>query len=172
MKINVMRCLLPLILLLSSGCGYHLPSVGGSPFPGDGNTIKIEPFANRAFKANLESLLANELIDEFGKRGNLVIVTDGNAALVLSGAIASYGISAISYSSVDTVKEYRATMTLDATLRQKSDQKVLWKGNASYSQDFPASANIAFQQNSEDAAIQEISRRICQQLYMKITEDF
>ena len=70
------------------------------------------------------------------------------------------------------MKEYKATMTIAATLRKNSNQKVIWRGQLSWSQDLPASSDIAIQQNSEDAAIQVICQRIAQQLYLKIHNDF
>lgn len=163
-------CLLFVALSLLNGCGYRLPSQTAKPAVA-GSTIGIALFANRSFRPNLESVLTNELVDEFAKRSVFTVVP-GEGDLSLNGAILSYGTSAVSYSGTDTVREYRAAMTVEATLRRSASQQVLWKGTLSWSQDFPANTNIALQQNNEEAAIQEISRKIARQLYIKITEDF
>ena len=90
----------------------------------------------------------------------------------LSGEVLTYNKVAVAYTGDDIVKEYKATMTIAATLRKNSNQKVIWRGQLSWSQDLPASSDIAIQQNSEDAAIQVICQRIAQQLYLKIHNDF
>ncbi|MBI1920213.1 MAG: molecular chaperone [Geobacter sp.] len=162
--------LLPLFLL--AGCGYHFPSRDGGPLAVYGESITIPIFANKTQKANLEILLANELLDEFHrKRGVKVIDTEGGD-LRLSGTITSYGTAAVSYSATDTVKEYRATMAVGAVLKSNRDGKVIWKGTVSRSQDFPANTDIALQRNSEDAAIREILGKVAQELYLNITNDF
>jgi len=99
-------------------------------------------------------------------------VQSGKSDYTLSGELLKYVKTAVSYTGQDIVKEYTATLTIDATLRKSSNQKVVWKGQLSWSQDLPASFDIAIQQNSEDAAIQVICQRLAQQLYLRINEDF
>jgi hypothetical protein len=139
---------------------------------GEGKTVTIPIFANKTYKPNLENILLNDLIDEFAKRKGLRIQGMGSSDYTLSGEVLTYGKIAISYTGFDIVKEYRATLTVTATLRNNSNQQVVWRGNLSWSQDFPANSDLAIQQNSEDAAIQEISRRLAQQIYLKLLEDF
>jgi hypothetical protein len=86
--------------------------------------------------------------------------------------VLSYGLTAIAYSSADTVEEYNSSMYISATLRRNSNQQVLWKGSLSWSQSFPANSDIALQQNAEDAAIGEICARLAQQLYVTLGQDF
>jgi len=155
-----------------AGCGYHSINRESSARFGDGKTVSIPIFANKTYKPNLEIALVNDLIDEFSRRRGLRVVDSEASDYTLSGEVLTYYKLPISYTAYDIVKEYKATMTVTAALRRNSTKQVAWKGELSWSQDFPASSDIAIQQNSEDAAILEISRRLAQQLFLKISSDF
>lgn len=165
-----------LILLLccsiAAGCGYRPVARDVQSRFGEGETISIPIFANKTYKPNLENILLNDLIDEFAKRKGLRVEERESSDYNLEGEVLTYGKVAVAYTGYDFVKEYRATMTVAATLRKNSTQRIIWRGMLSWSQDFPASSDIAIQQNSEDVAIQEISRRLAQQIYLKLIEDF
>jgi outer membrane lipopolysaccharide assembly protein LptE/RlpB len=97
---------------------------------------------------------------------------------VLTGTIISYTSVAVSYTAADKVSEYRNTMKVEATLTEKRSEKVLWKGTLSEFQDYPAYLDpndpnsIAQQQNSDEAALREISRKIARQLFQNMSENF
>jgi outer membrane lipopolysaccharide assembly protein LptE/RlpB len=159
-------------LALFSGCGYHSISQDTLGHFGESATVSIPIFSNKTYKPNLENILLNNLIGEFAKRKGLQVVQSGDSDYTLSGELLTYEKNAVSYTGLDIVKEYTATLFIAATLRKNSNQMVIWKGRLSWSQDFPASSDIAIQQNSEDAAIQILCQRLAQQLYLKINEDF
>jgi len=161
-----------LLAVLVSGCGYHSIVRESQAHFGEGATVSVPIFSNKTYKPNLENILLNNLIGEFAKRKGLRVVEREASDFTLSGEVLTYGKLAVSYTGYDIVKEYTATMTVSATLRKNSNQKVIWKGQLSWSEDFPASSDIAIQQNSEDAAIQVICQRLAQQLYLRINEDF
>jgi outer membrane lipopolysaccharide assembly protein LptE/RlpB len=164
--------LLILVSSLFSACGYHSIARDCQGRFGEGATVSIPIFSNKTYKPNLENILINDLIGEFAKRDGLRVVEREVADYTLSGEVLTYGRVAVSYTGYDIVKEYKATMTVVASLRKNSNQKVIWRGEVSWSQDFPASSDIAILQNREDAAIQVICQRLAQQLYLKINEDF
>lgn len=161
-----------IVMVLScAGCGYRAASWNSSPHAEAGRTMNIPLFVNRTYKPNLEGVLANALIDEFAtKRGIVVQASEGD--LTLFGEIIGYGYGATAYSGADTVEEYTASMNVSATLRRNSNQQVLWKGTLAWSQAFPSNADIALQQNAEEAAIREICTRLAQQLYLNLQGDF
>ena len=159
------------IMLLVSGCGYHVmrPARGAAGL-GD-KTLQVSIFANRSLKPNIEAILASTIVDELAKREGARLVENGGE-LVLSGSVLSYGTSAVSYTATDAVKEYRATVTAEVKLSRSDTGQVLWKGALSSAQDFPALDDPVFQQNSEDAAIREICRKLAREVYIHLTEDF
>jgi outer membrane lipopolysaccharide assembly protein LptE/RlpB len=161
-----------LIAFAAAGCGYRPIVDDSEALFGEGKTISIPIFTNKTYKPNLENVLANDLVDEFAKRKGLHIVESGAADYTLTGEVLSYGMLPLSYTRLDVVKEYRATMKVIATLRKNSTQRIIWKKEVSWYQDFSISADIAIQQNTEDVAIQEICRHLAQQIYLKTIEDF
>jgi outer membrane lipopolysaccharide assembly protein LptE/RlpB len=164
--------------ILLGGCGYHLTSEAQTTSLLAGKTIAIPMWRSKIYRPNLEAMLTGSLIDEFALRSGGMVVAEDAAELLLTGTIVTYATVPMSFTAADQVKEYRATMTVEATLAEKRSQKVLWKGILSASQDYkaindPALQNrIALQQNSEDAALREIDRKIAQQLFQKMWENF
>lgn len=169
---NLYPALLPVIFLLLTGCGYHLSATSGLPPAVAGKTAAIPIFANKSYRANVGAIMTGSLVDEFARRGGGGVVPEESADLLLTGTVLGYAASPVSYSAADTVKEYRAVMTVEATLTERDTRKVIWKGVLSWGQDYPVSADVALQQNSEEAAIREISRQIALQLYQKISAGF
>lgn len=165
-------------VFLMAGCGYHLTGSAEAPSQISGKTIAIPMWRSKISRPYLESVLTGNLVDEFALRSGGQVFGEEDADLVLTGTIVSYTTVAVSYTAADQVREYRATMTVDSTLTERRSQKVLWKGVLSSSQEYPASIDvnapnrIALQQNSEEAALKEISRKLARQLYQKVTENF
>lgn len=143
-----------------------------NPHSSVGKAVSIPVFANKTFKPNLESALANAVIDQFAKSSGFRVARSANADMTLSGEVVSYSTTAVAYSSIDNVTEYKAFMRLVATLRRNSNQQVLWKGELSWDQTYPANQSIALQENAENAAIEEICRRLALEMYLKIVQNF
>ncbi len=172
-------CFMALAVLgVLSGCGYHLSSEAQTPSLTAGKTIAIPMWRNKSYRMNLEGVMTGCMVDEFAFRSGGMVVSEDAAELLLNGTIENYITEAVAYTSVDIVREYRITMTVSATLTEKKSQKVLWKGMLSANQVYPALIDpnvpnrIALQQNNEDAALLEISRKIARELYQKMSENF
>ena len=182
--------LIPAVISLS-GCGYRLTSNPAFSSVITGKKVAIPVFTNKSYRANVGAVLAGSLVDEFAWRSGGKVVGEHEAELVLTGTVLSYVSDAISYSANDTVKEYRATITVEATLTEKKTDKVVWKGVLSWSQVYPVNTDydlqqistvfqnnnivrqdIALQQNHEDAAIREICAHLAQQIYELVTAGF
>lgn len=149
-------------------------------------------FSNKSYRANVGAILTASLVEEFARRSGGKVVGEDGADLLLTGTVLSYTSSADAYSANDRVKEYRATINVEATLTEKRTRNVVWKGTVSWSQDYPArykvvsrrklvflnitgavqQTNVALQQNSEEAAIREICSKLAQQLYERISAGF
>jgi outer membrane lipopolysaccharide assembly protein LptE/RlpB len=163
--------LLGLLLLLLAGCGYHLPGRGGVPV--DIRTVHVEYFSNATLEPFLEREVTTAVVDRLARSRLLDIAPQAQGAdAVLSGTVTSYGTAATSYDRNDIVREFRATMTIQASLRGTADDRVIWRGKVSWSENFPASADKAMQYSQEVAARRIISDRIAGELLIRIAEDF
>lgn len=172
MRILRFIALFTLVLVHLCGCGYHVPGSVKAMADIQDKTLDIPLFTNKSYRPNLEAIVTNNLIEEFVRREVYKVVESGAAALSLTGSVTAYSVSALSYTATDAVKEYQATMTVEATLRRSSNQKVMWRGVLTAAQAFPANDNNILQQNSEEAAIREICRRLSREIYININQDF
>ncbi|BCG46008.1 LPS-assembly lipoprotein LptE [Citrifermentans bremense] len=159
-----------LLLVLAGGCGYR-PVVQRGPLA-DANGVDIVLFTNKSFRSGVEGVLARDLIDEFALRTGQRVLPGDKAQLDLSGTVLSYTTTPVSYNRFDAIQEYAAALTVQATLREKRTQKVLWKGELTEQQVYPVNANIALQQNAEEAAIAKVTRRLAERIWQKIGERF
>lgn len=159
-----------LALVLVSGCGYR-PVVQRGPLA-EANGVDIVLFTNKSFRPGVEGVLARDLIDEFALRTGRRVLPREEAQLELVGTVLSYATTPVSYNRFDAIQEYAAALTVQATLREKRTQKVLWKEDLTEQQVYPVNSNIALQQNAEEAAIARVSRRLAERIWQKIGERF
>lgn len=159
-----------LALSLLSGCGYHVVGSRG-PLVAD-RGVNVILFANKSYRAGLEGVLARNLIDELALRSGGQVLPADQAQLELTGTITSYTTTPVSYTALDTIKEYRAVITAQVILREQQTKKVLWKGDLTEDQTFPVNANIALQQNAEEVAAARICRLLSQDIWRKLTEAY
>lgn len=159
-----------LALCLLGGCGYR-PVVQRGPVAG-ANGVNVILFANKSYRPGVEGVLARNLIDEFAQRTGGRVLPGERADLELSGVILSYRDVPVSYTELDTIKEYKTVIAVEATLREQRTLKVLWKGELTEQQSYPVNANIALQQNAEEAATEKICRRISERIWQKLGERF
>ncbi|MEA3466578.1 MAG: LptE family protein [Thermodesulfobacteriota bacterium] len=161
-----------LILLLLSGCGYHLPGRGNS-LPDDVQKVVINPFENKTTQPFIETQLTNEVRDQFARRRTLdVVASVDQADVLLSGTIVGYRSNAIAYDTNDDITEYRLTMTVEANLARVNGEEVLWQGAVSWSDEFFASNDRAQQDYHESQVQDKVTRRLAQEIYNRITDNF
>ena len=162
---------LPVLLLaLLCGCGYS-PVVPRGPLA-QGNGVNVVLFANKSYRAGIESRLARQMIDELALRTGGGVLPADRADLELTGTVLSYESVPVSYTAVDTIKEYKAVVAVEAVLREQRSKKVLWKGALTEQQVYPVNANIALQQNAESAAIEKVCRRISERVWQQVSQRF
>lgn len=159
-----------LVVAALSGCGYR-PVVQRGPLA-QANGVNVVLFANKSYRAGVEAVLGRHMIDEFALRTGGRVLPADRADLELTGTVISYGTTPVSYTATDAIKEYRAVLTVQAVLREQRTQKVLWKGDLSEQQVYPVNADIALQQNAEDAAIEKVCRRLSERVWQQISQRF
>ncbi len=168
-----MRFLTVLLLLLTVvGCGYHFPAQGGA-LPGGVQKIFLPLFANGTAEPRLENYLSSKVSEVFARNANLLQVEDRQQAeAVLEGVISSYRTRAYSYDKNDDISEYRSTMVVSAKFRQVEDGRLLWQGQVSWDDEYPAADDKSLQEDFEQQAIEEISLRLAEELFYRLLDDF
>ena len=159
-----------LALTFVGGCGYRPVTLRG-PLAG-ANGVNVTLFANKSYRPGVEGILARDLVDEFALRTGGKVLPGDRAQLELTGVVISYTSVPVSYTALDTIKEYKSVLTVQAVLREQQTQRVLWKGDLTGEQSYPVNANLALQQNAEEAAIAKVCRRLSEEIWQKVGERF
>lgn len=160
------------VLLFVSACGYHLPGRGNN-LPEDIHSVFIEPFTNKTTEPFIENQLTNEVRDQFSRRRTLeVLSSSDDADAILTGVVTSYRTHSVTYDKDDDITEYRVTMNVSATLTRSNGEEVLWQGLVSWNEEFFASDDRAEQDYRESEAQDDVSRRLAQEVYNRMTDNF
>lgn len=119
-----------LALFALTGCGYQW--VGQSSLlPKDARTVFVETFINRGRDVGLEKEITSALRGEFYRRGQLRVVDHSDQAdIILSGVVRSLDSTVASTNRRDEVLQYESVLLLDATLRRREPNEILWRGEA------------------------------------------
>jgi outer membrane lipopolysaccharide assembly protein LptE/RlpB len=108
------------------GCGYKL--AGGNTFlPERIRVIMVSPFENRTQRPDIEQRVTEEVARELSKRGHYKVVTErATADALLEGAITDYRSNPVQLDAQGRATRMETVVTLEATLRDLSSEKVLW----------------------------------------------
>lgn len=166
-----MRLLLLLLVLLLGACGYHFPGQTGM-MPGGVERIHIAMFDNQTREPLLENRLTTEIIDIFSGRSNLRQVAIDDAEAELTGSILSYNSHSISYQQGDQISKYRAGMVVAVRLQRTDNQALLWDGTVHWQTEYDAAADKMLQRDDERRAQDELARRLAEEIYSRLLDDF
>jgi hypothetical protein len=94
---------------------------------GNPRTVAVLPFTNKTVEGRIEVDLFNALVDEFAQSKNLKIVPASAADLLVTGVISAVENYSISYSEDDKTYEYRVVMTIDAEVKERDTNRIVWR---------------------------------------------
>jgi len=142
--------------------------------PGGISKVRIELFENKTAEPYLSTCITEAVTYRLMRMHDVSLVESiDNAEAVLSGFVKNYRIKAASYGVADNIKSYRVAMTIDATLRQVADGRILWQGEVSHDFDFVSStASLTEQEGLERETQQQLCRRLAEDLSWQMTENF
>ena len=153
------------------GCGYTTKT----QLPGDLKRIHVAPVQNgvdltaeisdqtlfRAYRPGLEVELTNAIINRFIFDGTLKVTDPEKADAVIEATLADYRRDALRYNEGDAVQEYRLSVSLDVTMTQKSDKKVLWHDRVTGDTTFFLSGPRSITEDEAAAkAVEDAARRV------------
>lgn len=166
-----MRLLLLVIALSLGACGYHFPGQGGA-LPGGVERIHVAMFDNQTREPLLENRLTTEVIAIFSGRSNIRQVAIEEAEAQLTGRILSYDSHAISYQQGDQISKFRASMVVAVRLQRSANQALLWEGTVRWQTEYDAAADKMLQGDDERRAQDELARRLAEEIFSRLLDDF
>ncbi|MDY7033443.1 MAG: LptE family protein [Thermodesulfobacteriota bacterium] len=163
--------ILGLALCLFS-CGYHFAGKGEG-LPSDIKTIAIPFFTNKSFEPGIENFFTNALIDEFLKRGRVDIGKTKDSEATITGVITSFKTSPISFNGNNRALEYRATVTLEVSLKRNDNGTVIWESSKiSRYHEYSVSSDTTMTYENKRQAIKKIAEDLAEEIHNRIFEGF
>ncbi len=158
------------ISLFFSACGYRFSGSGSLP---EGiQTIAIDIFENRTTETGLENTITNDLIYEFTRKGRSVQKNSKEADAVLTGVIVSERITTISRQAQQSPLARRVQIIVSLKLTG-SDGEVKWSAsNVSAFEDYDVASDKQASEISKRQAINNLSKKLAERVYNRLTEDF
>lgn len=163
--------LLP-VLLLVAGCGYRFS--GGGEMPGGVKRIAIEMFENRSGESGIESIITNDVVNEFSRNPQVEVTGREEADAILTGVIRSSRTRSLSHRSAYTTAEREIILSVDVRLA-RPDGEELWAARGiEASGDYAVADHddrIRTEQNKR-SAVADLSGRLAQRIFYQMTDRF
>lgn len=164
-------CLLLLVVFMS-GCGYTT----GSLLPAHLKTIYVQPFRNRielteelpldqyrfrSYTPHLETDITKEVINKFVSDGNLKIVEEENADLIVKGELIDYLRQPLRYGDDnETVAEYRVSIVCSVEVKDVREDKFLWQDSRVIGDSTYSVSGATTESSCISSAVSDLARRI------------
>ncbi len=168
--IKIIRTALGLILLSLTACGYHFS--GGGDLPEGIQTVSIGIFENRSGETGIETLLTNDLVNQFTRFKSIRIVDRSEAEALLTGTIKNARIRTIAHRSPTQPAERRITLFLDVELRDPQGKKIWSANDISASDAYEVAPEKWRTEQNKKSAIAVLSERVAERIYYRLTDRF
>lgn len=138
-------------LITLSCCGYSTRSL----LPSHIQKVHIKLFENQTLKAGLDETATVNVIEAFRGGSNLRIVAEGEADIVIEGKVTGYNKTPYTYTSDQTVIEYKLTMKYSVRCVDQVKNDVFWEGSVS---------DWVTYTSDEEQALIEVARKTAEKL--------
>lgn len=152
--------------LFFSSCSYRFSGEAGKPF--GINRINVEMFENRTLETGVESIFANDLIDELSRNGRMEIAEKARADAVITGVIKYMDVETVARKEKYIALERKVEIGVDLRLKD-SGGKILWAAdNLAVTKSYLATQNKLETEQNQRNAVKEISKIIAQQISQRL----
>ena len=166
----VLTILVGSCLLLSVACGYNF--AGGGSLPAGVQTVFVELFENRSNEIGIENTFTNDMVNEILLNRKQALATRDQAESILRCTIVSLSSNTISQTSTGRATERRLVVVVDAELVDHKGSVIWSAGKIRSYEPFDVGADEAETEQNRRTALQELSERLAENVYNRLTEDF
>ena len=138
-----------------SCCGYSTRSL----LPEYMQKVHIGLMQNRTLKPVLDEVATHAVIEAFRGGSNLRITDEGSADLVVEGSVSGYSKDPYTYTSDQTILQYKITIKYSARCVDRARNEVFWEGDVS---------DWALYDTDEDQSIAEAAKKAAERLVTSI----
>jgi outer membrane lipopolysaccharide assembly protein LptE/RlpB len=169
----VSRAALAVLVLLSTGCGYHIAGKANL-LPSDLRTLAVPAFVNQTQTYKIEQLLTAAVVQEFSTRTTYRVVTQPDSAdAVLRGTVLTTSTTPLTYDSkTGRAASVLVIVSMSVSLKDKQG-KVLYQ-NPSYvfREQYQVSQELSSFFEEDSPAFQRLSREFARTLVSNVLEAF
>jgi hypothetical protein len=114
-------------VLLVSGCAGYKPGPTNGLVAGE-KSVQIVPFANATMDPRLGDALTFQMRKALQRDGTYKLATQDDGDILVGGSVTQYHRRELSYvpNDLETVRDYRLSMTAQVTARERSTGKILF----------------------------------------------
>ena len=170
-KRSLVVATISLMCLVIAACGYRFSGAG--TLPKGVKRIFVNLFENRTAEVGLENRITNDVISEFVIKRKDTLVTQSEADAILKGTIVSLRKDAISRTGAGEVQERRVEVVVNVSLVDPSG-KTIWSAQGVSAAEAYAAGGIedSTSGSGRSGALTDLSKRIAEKIYNRLTEDF
>lgn len=163
------------LLVAATACGYRFSNgrARSDLDPARAQRIEVRFFENRSALPGFERMLADALVEEFSRRGELVPVFDGGAGadgLILAGAIQSVRVDASASSSVGLSLENRLSVRLEVSLLRAGGDLVWSHERLALEERYLSSADAGVRESNREQALRKLAAEVAGRIHDEITQ--
>jgi outer membrane lipopolysaccharide assembly protein LptE/RlpB len=159
-----------LFVLMPWGCAYNFR--GGGELPNGVTKIFISVFENLTGEVGIETIFTNDLTNEFILLRKDALTSKEDAEAILSGVITSVRERTISETVAGRSLDREVYVYVSLKLKDKNG-RVLWSAtNIRDEQGYNVGASKIESELSKRVAIRELSQKMAERIYSRLTEDF
>ncbi len=170
----IRRCLAALLLLFSSGCGYHTAG-HNVQLPRNVKTIAVPAFKNETTTYRIEQMLTASVVREFITRTHYSILNDasGDADATLRGTVLSTSASPLAYdTATGRAASVLVVVSMKVTLSDRQG-KVLYQNPAYlFREQYEVSQDLQSFFEEDSPAFRRLSQDFARTLVSNILEGF
>ena len=171
------------VSMQSIGCGYHFRA-NGKPVGLKIESIAIPLLASSSSEKGFEAEFTRIIREEFISHGNIPIVEQGKADMVLTGTVYEIKTRPLTYDSStqtvggnivtqETTSGRRLKIRLEIKLIDRATNNIIWHENSMEEEArFEVGADPLENRYNQNQALIKISRLLAKRIYMKTMERF
>lgn len=163
-----------LLLTLSFlGCGYRLQGTTVSSLPPHIKKVHIPIFRNGTLEEGIEVKLTEALRSQILEDGRLRLA-DGlqDAEAVIQGEVREFTLRPISFNRQDRVREYRLRITVQVTLRDLENNRVLLDQTLRADREYRVSEALSSNEQAQRETLNEAAKDFARELKSVLIEGF
>jgi hypothetical protein len=158
-----------------SSCGYRMTPVGGV-VPEGTKTIAIPVFLNNTNEPYVDTVLTQDVVNEFLTDGRLKIADLEDADIILRCKIMRFILTPAAYTSNSYVATYNVSIMISFSLEDTKTRKMLVPEtslNSNFISSYPVTpGNISETKVVKETAIRKASRDIAPTLRSRVLDGF